>query len=291
MPVHEMIVEEIRDITPHLRRVVFSGTGVAGYLANPPCIPNIKLYFPRPGQLLDHPGKDDGGRWSFSGDQRSRVRTYTVRWADVAASRLAIDFVRHGDEGLASAWVERTVPGQVLGALGGGGLVLKPGGYALMFGDETALPAISETLEQMPVEQEGQVFIEVYDQAEIHELSKPENVQVHWLPRHGAPAGSTRLLIEALETLVLPTNLDFADTHLWVAAESEVVRFARKWAASVGVERANRLIIGYWHRQLDELSYAKDSDHDRAKDEMDYQRPGHSHDEQHAHDHEHVHER
>lgn len=288
MSVHEMIVEEIRDITPHLRRVVFSGPGVAGYLAHPPCIPTIKLYFPLPGRPLYPPGQDERGRWKFTSDQRSRVRTYTVRWTDSAVSRLAVDFVRHGDEGLASAWVERTVPGHLLGALGGGGLVLKPGGYALMFGDETALPAISETLEQLPAEQEGQVFIEVHDEAEIHELIKPENTQVHWLPRHGAPAGSTRLLIEAMQNLVLPADVDSSDTNLWVAAESEVVRFARKWATSVGVDRANRLIIGYWHRQLDELSYAKDSDHDRVGDEMAYQRPGHSHDEHHSHDYEHA---
>lgn len=290
MTAHEMIVQEVQDITPHLRRVVFGGAGTAGYLAHPPCVPNIKLYFPRPGQDLDHPGVDERGRWAFSGDQRSRVRTYTVRWMDAAAGQLAVDFVRHGDEGLASAWVQRTAPGAVLGALGGGGRVLKPGGYALMFGDETALPAISDMLEQMPADQHGQVFIEVHDQAEIHQLAKPEGVQVHWLPRAGAPAGSTRLLIEAMEQVALPEGTGFAGVHLWVSAESEVVRFARKWAAAAGVQRANQLIIGYWHRQLDEVAYTKESDHDRVKGEMDYERPGHEHDAQHKHEHEHSHE-
>lgn len=282
MPANEMIVEEIIDYTPRMRRVVFRGAGVADYLASPPCVPNIKIYFPAPGKALDQPGEDERGRWVFTGDQRSRVRTYTVRFMDQQASQLAIDFVRHGDEGLASAWVERIAPGDVLGALGGGGLVLRPGGHALLFGDETALPAISDTLEQMPADQLGQVFIEVADEDEIHPLAKPEGVQVHWLPRGGAPAGSAGLLIEAMDRLQPPAgHADFSGVHLWVGAESQVVRFARKWAARVGIERANRLIIGYWHQSMDEVAYGKDSDHDRVKDEMDYERPGHEH--AHAH--------
>lgn len=284
MPAHEMLVDHVIDYTPRMRRVVFSGPGVAGYLAAPPSVPNIKLYFPQPGRPLDHPGTDERGRWAFSGDQRSRVRTYTVRWMDAEASQLAIDFVRHGDEGLASAWVERCAPGDVLGALGGGGRVLRPGGLALMFGDETALPAISDTLEQLPASQTGQVFIEVADAAEIHELAKPAGVQVHWLPRRGAAAGSTKLLIEAMQALELPQDPDeLARMDLWVSAESEVVRFARGWAARSGIDRGNRLIIGYWHRELNEVGYAKDSDHDRVSGEMLWERPGHEHEVHHAH--------
>lgn len=283
MPAKELRVAQIQDFTPKMRRVVFDGPGVAQYAAHPPCVPNIKLYFPKPGQPLDHPGVDDRGRWSFTGDQRSRVRTYTVRWLDEAAGRMAIDFVRHGDEGLASAWVERIAPGSILGALGGGGRVLKPGGYALLFGDETALPAISDTLEQMPEVQEGQVFIEVADHEEIHDLEKPDGVQITWLLRAGKPAGTTHLLKTAMQNLELPTDVE--QVQLWVSAESEVVRFARSWAAGVGIPKGNRLIIGYWHRDLDELAYANDSDHDRVSGEMLFERQGHEREMNHAHSH------
>ncbi|MCW4465898.1 siderophore-interacting protein [Glutamicibacter sp. MNS18] len=284
----EIQIAEIVDYTPQMRRVVFAGEAVARYAAHRPCVPNIKIYFPRPGEPIDLPVTDERGRWAFVGDQRSRVRTYTVRWLDEENSRMAIDFVRHGDEGLASAWVERISVGDKLGALGGGGLVLKPGGYAVMFGDETALPAISDTLEHMPAGQTGQVFIEVAAESGIHELAKPEGITVTWLPRGGKPAGSTRLLIQAMENLSVPEGFaDMSAVHLWVSAESEVVRFARKWAAMVGIGRANRLIIGYWHRDLNEVAYGKLSDHDRVRDEMDYERPGHEED--HRHDHDHAH--
>lgn len=278
MSAHTLIVKEILDYTPRMRRVVFHGEGVRAYAADGPAVPNIKIYFPRPGQELDFPQRDAStGRWHFAGDQRSRVRTYTVRWLDADASRMAIDFVRHGDEGLASAWVERISAGSKLGAFGGGGRVLKPGGTALMFGDETALPAISDTLEQMPENQEGEVFIEVADAQEIHELRAPAGIRITWLSRAGAPAGSTHNLINAMESYQVAHPQQI---HLWVSAESEVVRFARSWAAQAEIPKANRLIIGYWHRTLDEVSYAYDSDHDRVADEMAYERPGH---EEHAH--------
>ncbi len=278
MSAHRLIVEEILDYTPRMRRVIFHGEGVRDYATDGPAVPNIKIYFPRPGQDLDFPERDaTTGRWAFVGDQRSRVRTYTVRWLDVEASRMAIDFVRHGDEGLASAWVERISQGSQLGAFGGGGRVLKPGGTALMLGDETALPAISDTLEHMPEDQTGEVFIEVADAQEIHELTAPAGVRITWLSRAGAPAGTTRHQITAMESYQLRNP---EELNLWVSAESEVVRFARSWAAKAGIPKENRLIIGYWHRSLDEVSYAYDSDHDRVSDEMTYERPGH---EEHAH--------
>lgn len=285
MPVKELRVAQIQDYTPKMRRVIFDGPGVAQYATHPPCVPNIKIYFPHPGQQLDHPGVDERGRWAFRGDQRSRVRTYTVRWLDHEKGQMAIDFVRHGDEGLASAWVERIIPGDILGALGGGGRVLEPGGYAVLLGDETALPAISDALEQMPANQEGQVFIEVADHHEIHDLRKPSGVQVTWLLRSGKSAGTTQLLPQAMRNLQLPVGREFGHVRLWVSAESQVVRFARTWAAQAGIPKQNRLIIGYWHKDMDEVAYAKDSDHDRVANEMLYERAGHEREMRHEHSH------
>ena len=43
-------------------------------------------------------------QWPFT-------RTYTVRWVDPVAQELAIDFVIHGDEGLAGPWAASAQPG------------------------------------------------------------------------------------------------------------------------------------------------------------------------------------
>lgn len=293
---HRLVVEAVEDLTPGMRRVVFGGPGVASYLAAGPHVPNIKLYFPAPGAELDLPEKVDG-RWSFEPGQRERVRTYTVRRLDRDASRLAVDFVRHGDEGLASAWAERAVPGAELGALGGGGLVVRDGAWVLLAGDETALPAIGSTLERFAAErpeQRGLALIEVAGPEEEQDLTAPDGFEVRWLHRRpgGAaapassrppvPAGTTKLLQEALAAVELPAaELAAGQVRIWVSAESAVVRFARAHLKRLGFDRRHQLIIGYWHRGMTETGYTRSTDHDRERGELADVLPGQEH--AHAH--------
>ncbi|CEA09308.1 Vibriobactin utilization protein ViuB [Arthrobacter saudimassiliensis] len=293
--VHRLVVESVEDLTPGMRRVVFAGPGVASYVAAGPHVPNIKLYFPVPGAELDLPVKGDG-RWSFAPGQRERVRTYTVRTLDRDASRLAVDFVRHGDEGLASAWAERAAPGAELGALGGGGLVVRDGGWVLLAGDETALPAIGSTLERFSAErpeQRGLALIEVAGPEEEQDLAAPDGFEVRWLHRRArageatssgpaAPAGTTTLLQEALAAVELPAaELAAGQVRIWVSAESAVVRFARAHLKRLGFDRRHQLIIGYWHRGMTETGYTRSTDHDRERGELADVLPGQEH--AHAH--------
>ena len=93
------------------------------------------------------------------------TRTYTVRSWDPVTRELAIDFVVHGDEGLAGPWALRAAPGDQVTFLGPGG------GYGpdasadwhLLAGDESALPAIAAALEQMPAGAVVHAFVEVAD--------------------------------------------------------------------------------------------------------------------------------
>lgn len=265
---HELVVHSVEDITPGMRRVNFSGDSVRSYMAAGPYIPNIKLYFPVPGQKLDLPRRTEQGIL-WEGAQRSRVRTYTVRSADPEKATLAVDFVRHGDAGIASSWAEQAAPGSVLGAFGGGGLVAAASDWVLLASDETALPAIASTLERFGDRQRGLALIEISDAGERQELAIPAGFEVRWLERKGAPAGTTTLLTDALAEVRYPAK-DWAGgtVRVWVSAESAVVRFARKHLRALGMDRKHHLIIGYWHRGMNESSYASDSDHDRVKGEL-----------------------
>ncbi|MCH3728782.1 siderophore-interacting protein, partial [Campylobacter coli] len=49
------------------------------------------------------------------------TRTYTVRRSDPAARRLTLDFVVHGDAGLAAPWARSAQPGDPLTLRGAGG--------------------------------------------------------------------------------------------------------------------------------------------------------------------------
>ncbi|WP_066904609.1 siderophore-interacting protein [Millisia brevis] len=263
-----IVVTRVVDVTPRMRRVTFGGQGVATYAADPSRVPNIKLVFPDPetGELELPVGSATGRlTWPHPGIRR-RVRTYTIRHLDAANSTMDIDFVRHGDEGLAGAWVERAVPGSAIGAAGGGGITAPRSDWYLIVGDETALPAIGRMLEQLHPRARGVALVEIDNPAERQALTKPDGVLIDWLSRDGAPAGTTDLLVDAAAAVALPD--DDSSVFAWVAAESKPVLAMRRYLRQdAGIDRKATLVIGYWRKDATETEYGQASDHDRDFDE------------------------
>lgn len=271
---HVLRVDRVEDVTPLMRRVHFGGPGVAGYVNAGAHIPNVKLYFPVPGEPLDLPERGECG-WEWKPGQRDRVRTYTVRSLAPDASALSVDFVRHSGASVAAAWAETAAPGDEIAALAGGGVVVGEAAWVLLAGDETALPAIAGTIERFGPQQRGVVLIEVAGPAEEQVLDAPAGVDVRWLHRDGAQPGSTTLLQEALASVELPAaELAAGSVEVWVSAESAVVRFARSHLKSRGFPRKQQLIIGYWNRGIDEVAYGRETDHDRVEGELETILPG-----------------
>ncbi len=273
LPVSAEVVRVV-DVTPRMRRVTFAGPEVAAFLTvtGPP---NIKLYFPDADGRLDLPAREHH-RYVWAPGQRERVRTYTMRRADAQAGELDVDFVRHGDEGLASAWAERARPGDRLGLLAGGGLVPGVCDWIVLVADETGLPAVGWILEGLPATTRGLAIVEVADAGEEQDLVRPPGVEVRWLHRDGALAGSTRMLQDAVLALDLPPQdvvVAGGTARIWVAAESAVVRELRRHLREAGFDRRQQLIIGYWHHGITEVGYGKESDHDRVEGELEVE-PG-----------------
>ncbi|WP_127782545.1 siderophore-interacting protein [Rhodococcus sp. X156] len=280
----EVVVTAVSTVTPRMRRVTFAGEGVRTYLSGD-CEPNVKLFFPDGDAPLDLPVWANG--YQFQGSQRARVRTYTVRRADRAAGEMDVDFVRHGHgdgdgaAGLAAAWAERAQPGDVLGVLGGGGLTIGRASWILLVGDEAALPAMAAIIARRPVDQRGVVLVEVADEAERQDLHAPAGLDVRWLYRNGAAPGSTTLLIDALREVELPVGAE--DVRVWVSGESQLALAARKHLKDKGFDRRRQLVIGYWHKGWDEVTYARTTDHDRVDDELTVDQPAEVHEHSHAH--------
>ncbi|PRC59436.1 NADPH-dependent ferric siderophore reductase, partial [Mycobacterium sp. ITM-2017-0098] len=80
------------------------------------------------------------------------VRTYTVRHADTQKREITVDFVVHGDHGVAGPWAASATPGQRLFVMGPSGAYAPhpDADWHLFAGDEAALPAISAALEALP---------------------------------------------------------------------------------------------------------------------------------------------
>ncbi|MFZ2529429.1 MAG: siderophore-interacting protein [Rhodococcus sp. (in: high G+C Gram-positive bacteria)] len=262
-------VARVVDITPRMRRITFAGAGVAVYASDPTRVPNIKLVFPRANGDLDLPENDGTGRLLWPDPTvKQQIRTYTVRRLDPAAGEMDIDFVKHGDEGLASGWAEHAQPGDRIGAAGGGGVVAPVADWYLIVGDETALPAIGRMLERLPEGARGVAVIEVADEHEQQNLTSPADIDIRWIHRNGAHAGTTTHLLDAATAVPLPDG--DVKRFAWVSAESKTVLAMRKWLrAEADFDRKTTLVIGYWRIGMSETGYGKAADHDRVDGEHD----------------------
>ena len=139
-------------LSPHMVRIIAGGPGFAGYVNNASVDRYVKIVFPQPGVEYPEPLDLWAIRESMPREQWPHTRTYTVRWVDEAAGELAIDFVIHGDEGLAGPWAASAQPGDTLVFTGpGGGFNPDPAAdWYLFAGDESALPAIGAAIESLP---------------------------------------------------------------------------------------------------------------------------------------------
>ncbi len=241
-----MEVVAIEDVTPRMRRVVLSGRDLGRFATSQHL--HCKLLFPPEGSKPVWPrlGSDGLIHWP-QGPDALRVRKYTIRRVDPARGRMVIDFVRHADAGLGSAFAEAARVGDELRLIGPGGLGARPARWTLLAGDETALPAIARILEEMPQHALGLAVIAVEDADEIQALDAPPGVEVRWLIRRGSAANGTCPLPDAVKAVQLDGNR--VDTLVWVGCEfasfREIRRHLRK---TICMPTNQQHVVAYWRR-------------------------------------------
>ncbi|WP_395244058.1 siderophore-interacting protein [Agromyces sp. MMS24-K17] len=177
---------------------------------------------------------------------RPVIRNYTVREFRPEVRELDIDFVVHGDAGVAGPWAESLPVGAPV-ALIDQGCGYRPVATAervLLVGDESALPAVVGILRDLPREARGHAVIEVPDLDDRQPVDAPAGVEVHWIARgHGAHAGAA-----ALER-VRELGAD-ASTDAFAAGESKLATGVRRHLVNErGVPKANVDFCGYWRHR------------------------------------------
>lgn len=236
-------------LSPQMTRVVLGGESLAGLPIGECTDHYIKLLFPVEGVSYPEPFDMADIRRDMPREQWPRIRTYTVRDWDAEARELTVDFVVHGDAGLAGPWARRAQVGEEIRFLGPGG------GYApsaeadwhLLAGDESALPAIAASLSRIPAGVAAKVFLEVADPEERQQLSAPEGVEITWLFREGRQYGSA--LVEAVEKIDFPSG----EVQAFVHGEAGMVKQLRRHLRlERGVTREQLSISGYWRLGKDE---------------------------------------
>jgi NADPH-dependent ferric siderophore reductase len=263
--VHTFEVVSSEQLTPHLVRVVLGGKGFDTFIPNEATDAYVKIVF------VDD-GVDVGGLpqpltldsfTALPAEQQSTVRTYTVRRVDTERREISIDFVVHGEHGVAGPWAVAATPGQpaYLTSANGAYMPDPAADWYLFAGDEAAVPAIGAALEALPDNAIGKVFVEVAGPEDEIALSAPAGVEVSWIYRGGRAdlvpedhAGDNAPLIAAVKDAGwLPGQV-----QVFIHGEAQTIMhnlrpYIRKergvdakWAASIS---------GYWRRGRTEETF------------------------------------
>lgn len=240
---HEARVVRTGWITPHMVRVALGGEALAGLDIGEFTDHYIKLLFPAEGVTYPEPFDMERIREEFPREQWPTNRTYTVRSWDPVHREMTVDFVVHGDEGLAGPWAARARVGETVRFLGpGGGYAPDPAAdWHLLVGDESALPAIAASLERMPAGALVHAFVEVAGPEEEQKIVTPDGAEITWLHRGDRPAGEA--LVAAVTALDFPKGSVCAFVHGEAAFVKELRRHLR---LERQVPREQLSISGYW---------------------------------------------
>ncbi|WP_420814705.1 siderophore-interacting protein [Kineococcus siccus] len=237
------VVQRVERLTPQMVRVVLGGSDLADFTA-PEADSYVKLVFPVPGVAYAQPLDVAAEKASRPREEWPVLRTYTVRAVDPVAGELTIDFVHHGDAGLAGPWAAAAQPGDEIWLMGpGGDYSPSPGApWHLLVGDASALPAIAASLAAMPAGATAVAVVEVASAAEQQVLTSPADLRLHWVH---SPAPDPDALAAALRTLDLPPGVPHAFLHGEADSVRQVRRFVR---TELQVPRELTSASGYWRR-------------------------------------------
>jgi NADPH-dependent ferric siderophore reductase len=263
--VHTFEVVRSEELTPHLIRVVLGGKEFDNFIANESTDAYVKIMFVDDGVdvgALPQPLSMDSFK-DLPAEQQPTVRTYTVRGVDSKRREITIDFVVHGEHGVAGPWAAAATQGQpaYLTSPNGAYAPDPAADWHLLAGDEAAVPAIGAALEALSDNAIGKVFIEVAGPEDEIALRAPAGVEVRWIYRGGRAdlvpedlAGDNAPLIAAVkEATWLPGQV-----QVFIHGEAQTVMhnlrpYIRKergvdakWAASIS---------GYWRRGRTEETF------------------------------------
>lgn len=248
------VVVAVEQLSPSLVRVHLGGDAFEAFIegADPDRLAAtdkyVKLLFASPHLDLEPPYDMEALRERLRPEEMPVRRTYTVRSVDLRRRRLAIDFVVHGDEGIAGPWAARAAVGDRLVLSGPGGQYRPADGghWHLLVGDESAIPAIAAAVETLGAHACGLVLIEVESEEEELPLPVPGGVELRWLHRRlgdAPPRPHGEALVAAVSALDPPSG----GIDVFAHGEREAMKrlrgvFLLEW----GLDRRAISLSAYW---------------------------------------------
>ncbi|WP_329276499.1 siderophore-interacting protein [Streptomyces sp. NBC_01451] len=268
---------------PSLVRVTFAGDDLVAFRSDGRD-QSLSLFLPHPGQEAPAVPVELGDGWwqgwrELPDDVRAVMRSYTLRALRADAhgrtTEIDIDFVLHGVEpgavapaGPASRWASRAGAGDrvlLLGPAIADNRAIRfrpPTGTDLVviWADETAVPAASAILEQLPSGTRAQVWLEAGHAGDIQDLATDADAEITWLVRGTGTAANTgaHTALDAIRDTQLPAA---ERPYAWIAGESSAVKQLRRHLVGErGIDRRAVTFVGYWRRGLSEEQLREQSE-------------------------------
>ncbi|QDO86968.1 siderophore-interacting protein [Ornithinimicrobium ciconiae] len=240
-------VTAAEQVSPIMRRLTLRAPELADYQ---PLGPDeyFGLVMPAAGQDLpalpeaDPDRATPRGSFDVPDEQQPDVRWYTIRAHRPEVGEVDVDVVTHGDAGPGSAWVLRAEVGSQAAFQTGTAAYRteQASGAQVIAGDETALPAISRILEELPATVEAHVFLEVPAVTDVPPLPSPRSAMITVVERGTGLPGSA--LVPAIEAASLPIP-----TASWIAGEKATVAAVRRYLTSeIGAAKRAVYFCPYW---------------------------------------------
>ncbi|MCF1595913.1 siderophore-interacting protein [Streptomyces muensis] len=247
-------VVRTRRLGPSMVRVTFGGDDLACFFSDGRD-QSLSLFLPHPHQTEPQVPLELGDGWwqgwrELPDDVRAVMRSYTLRALRRNPDEIDIDFVLHTPAGPASDWASRAAAGDRVLLLGPAvadnrAIRFRPPedtDLVVVWGDETAVPAVSAILESLPSGTRARVWLEVHDAADIQDLVTEADAEVTWLVGQEA--------LDPIRTAQLPTA---EHPYVWIAGESGRVKALRRhFVGERGVDRRRVTFVGYWRHGMTE---------------------------------------
>ncbi|MGI5375650.1 siderophore-interacting protein [Streptomyces sp. CA-251387] len=246
---------------PSMVRITFSGEDLQ-YFFSDGRDQSLSLFLPHPGQTEPQVPIELGDGWwqgwrELPDDVRAVMRSYTLRALRRNPDEIDVDFVLHGiapgaatPAGPASRWASRAAAGDRVLLLGPAiadnrAIRFRPPedtDLVVIWGDETAVPAVSAILESLPAGSRARVWLQAHDAGDIQDLTTEADAEITWLVRENS--------LDAIRGAQLPPA---ERPYVWIAGESGCVKALRRhFVGERGIDRRRVTFVGYWRHGMTE---------------------------------------
>ena len=217
LKLREVTVARINRVSPGFASITFQGEALADFTS---------LSF------------DDHVKFMFNDANGEQVRRdYTPRRFDRYAREIDIEFALHGHGG-AAEWARNATVGQraIIGGPRGSMILPLAMDWHLLIGDDSALPAVTRRLEELPAGARV-VAVLLVDAADRLAFATRADARIHWVDSDDA-------LLQVLKDLPLQPGAGLA----WGGGEAALMARVRQVLVETGMPRQAAKVSAYWKR-------------------------------------------